>query len=416
MNKYVKTISSIGLYFGASMIPMLINLAINPLIAMNMQPRDYAIVGFYTSFNTLISPLIVFYMLHYYTKNFFEVNEEERQRLKATLIKLLIYFSGILSILSFIGIWIYYYVAGVAESFPFFPYALLTVFAIPMTGIYSLTTVDYRMQRKSLAFFKISLTNGLTLIALNLLFVVAIKWGAFGKLLAPFVTNVIFFLYCLYKYRNVLHHKFEWDRSKKIIIFCAPLTLAAMLTFFTGGYDRVLLERIGNINELGYYVVGIQIAHYISVFQTSISSTFQPDLFQAIVQRNNKKLLKVIAMLNGSTAIVVFTFILLAPFIIDIITAGRYNESVKYAQIAALSTLTSSLYYTVSQITIARGKTTIPLINKIVGSVLCILMFNILITRYEFVGAAWGLVLSYIITLIGNLALLKIYSFKKNAN
>lgn len=416
MNKYVKTISSIGLYFGASMIPMLINLAINPLIAMNMQPRDYAIVGFYTSFSTLISPLIVFYMLHYYTKNFFEVNEEERQRLKATLIKLLIYFSGILSILSFIGIWIYYYVAGVAESFPFFPYALLTVFAIPMTGIYSLTTVDYRMQRKSLAFFKISLANGLTLVALNLLFVVAIKWGAFGKLLAPFVTNVIFFLYCLYKYRNVLHHKFEWDRSKKIIIFCAPLTLAAMLTFFTGGYDRVLLERIGNVNELGYYVVGIQIAGYITVFQTSIGATFQPDLFQAIVQRNNKKLLKVIAMLNGSTAIVVFTFIILAPFIIDILTAGRYNESVKYAQIAALSTLTSSLYYTVSQITIARGKTTIPLINKIVGSVLCILMFNILITRYEFVGAAWGLVLSYIITLIGNLVLLKIYSFKKNAN
>ena len=398
------------------MIPMLINLAINPLIAMNMQPRDYAIVGFYTSFSTLISPLIVFYMLHYYTKNFFEVNEEERQRLKATLIKLLIYFSGILSILSFIGIWIYYYVAGVAESFPFFPYALLTVFAIPMTGIYSLTTVDYRMQRKSLAFFKISLANGLTLVALNLLFVVAIKWGAFGKLLAPFVTNVIFFLYCLYKYRNVLHHKFEWDRSKKIIIFCAPLTLAAMLTFFTGGYDRVLLERIGNVNELGYYVVGIQIAGYITVFQTSIGATFQPDLFQAIVQRNNKKLLKVIAMLNGSTAIVVFTFIILAPFIIDILTAGRYNESVKYAQIAALSTLTSSLYYTVSQITIARGKTTIPLINKIVGSVLCILMFNILITRYEFVGAAWGLVLSYIITLIGNLVLLKIYSFKKNAN
>lgn len=383
---------------------------------MNMQPRDYAIVGFYTSFSTLISPLIVFYMLHYYTKNFFEVNEEERQRLKATLIKLLIYFSGILSILSFIGIWIYYYVAGVAESFPFFPYALLTVFAIPMTGIYSLTTVDYRMQRKSLAFFKISLANGLTLVALNLLFVVAIKWGAFGKLLAPFVTNVIFFLYCLYKYRNVLHHKFEWDRSKKIIIFCAPLTLAAMLTFFTGGYDRVLLERIGNVNELGYYVVGIQIAGYITVFQTSIGATFQPDLFQAIVQRNNKKLLKVIAMLNGSTAIVVFTFIILAPFIIDILTAGRYNESVKYAQIAALSTLTSSLYYTVSQITIARGKTTIPLINKIVGSVLCILMFNILITRYEFVGAAWGLVLSYIITLIGNLVLLKIYSFKKNAN
>ena len=185
----------VAIYLLASIIPMLINLAINPLIAMNMQPRDYAIVGFYTSFNSLISPLIVFYMLHYYTKNFFEVDEEERIILKSTLIKLLIYFSGLLSILCFMGIWIYYFIAGVSESFPFFPYALLTVFALPLTGIYSLTTVDYRMQRKSLSFFKISLANSLMLIAMNLFLVVSLKWGAFGKLLAPFVTNLTFFLY-----------------------------------------------------------------------------------------------------------------------------------------------------------------------------------------------------------------------------
>ena len=413
INKYKKTINSISLYFGASIIPMLINLAINPLIAMNMQPRDYAIVGFYTSFNTLISPLIVFYMLHYYTKKFFEVCEEERMKLKSTLIKMLIYFSGFLSVLCFIAIGIYYYFADINESFPFLPYALLTVFALPLTGIYTLTTVDYRMQRKSLAFFKLSLINGLTLVFTNLFFVVCLKWGATGKLLAPFVTNLIFFIYCLYKYRSILWQEFEWSRCKEIIIFCAPLTLAAMLTFFTGGYDRVLLERIGNIDELGYYVVGIQIASYISVFQTSIGSTFQPDLFQAIAQKDNKRLIKVIAMLIGSTAIVVCTFILFAPIIIDILTAGRYNESIKYAQIAALSTLSSAMYYTISQITIAKGKTTIPLINKMLSTILCILMFNYLITRYEYIGAAWGLALSFIITFIGNITLLRIYSLKK---
>lgn len=409
INKYKRIINSIGLYFGASLIPMLINLAINPLIAMNMQPRDYAIVGFYTSFNTLISPLIVFYMLHYYTKKFFEVDKQEREILKSTLIKLLIYFSGILSIICFISVGVYCFLLDVDDSFPFFPYAFLSIFAIPFTGIYSLTTVDYRMQRKSLAFFKISIMNGSSLVFANLLFVVGLKWGAFGKLLAPFVTNTLFFIYCLWKYRNVLGYKFEWSRSKEIIRFCTPLTLAAMLSFFTGGYDRVLLERVDNVSELGYYVVGIQIASYIGVFQSSIGATFQPDLFQSIVQKDNRRLLKVITMLVGSTALIVVGFIVCAPIIIDILTAGRYNDSVKYAQIAALSTLTSAMYYTVSQITIARGKTTIPFINKIISSILCILMFNYIITEFEYIGAAWGLVFSFIITLIGNLVLLKIY-------
>ena len=59
---------NLTLYFGASLIPMVLNLAINPLIAMNMTPEDYAINGYYTSFSSLISPVVLFYMLHYYNK------------------------------------------------------------------------------------------------------------------------------------------------------------------------------------------------------------------------------------------------------------------------------------------------------------------------------------------------------------
>lgn len=413
-NKIINTIKHISLYFSASLIPMLLNLAINPLIALNMEPYDYAITGFYTSFNTLLSPLIAFYMLHYYTKAFYEVNEYDRIKLKATLVKSLIYFSGILSLLSFIALALYYFIADIDESFPFLPYAFLTVFSIPLTGIYTLTTTDYRMSKRSMDFFKISTINGISLVLANLIFVVGFKWGAVGKLLAPFLVNLIFFIYCLWKYKDLLCVKFNKEVFRGIILFCYPLTLAAMLTFFTNGYDRVLLEKYGNINELGFYVVGVQMATYINVFQGAISSTFQPDLYQAIVQKNNNKLLKVVLLLIGSTGVVVLCFILLSPYVIDILTAGRYVESVKYAQIAALSTLTSAMYYSVSQITIARGLTKIPLINKTITSIVCIGMFYYLITGWGYIGGAWGLVLSHIVALLGNLILLYIYRHKWN--
>ena len=74
IKKYAKYIKIITQYFGASFIPMLLNLASNPLIAMNMSPEDYAITGYYTSFSTLLAPLVAFYMLHYYTKRYFEVD------------------------------------------------------------------------------------------------------------------------------------------------------------------------------------------------------------------------------------------------------------------------------------------------------------------------------------------------------
>ena len=101
---YTKTISA---YFLASLIPMVLNIAINPLIAMNMSPEDYAIVGYYTSFNALLTPIIVFYMFHYYTKRYYELNLTERIKLQATIFKSLIYFSAIVAVICLGGLSLY---------------------------------------------------------------------------------------------------------------------------------------------------------------------------------------------------------------------------------------------------------------------------------------------------------------------
>ena len=406
IKKYAKYIKIITQYFGASFIPMLLNLASNPLIAMNMSPEDYAITGYYTSFSTLLAPLVAFYMLHYYTKRYFEVDGVARDELRATIAKALIYFSGFMSLLCFIGLYVYVSFFNSDSTIPFNPYAALTVFSLPITGLYTLMLVDLRMGRESGKYLNISLACGIILLLLNLLLVVVLKWGVFGKLLAPFINSVVFFAYSLWYYRDQLQYKFDKKQFKEMLVFCFPLTIAAMLGFFSNGYDRVFLERLGNNTELGYYSVAISIASYIGVFQTAIGNTFQPDLFQAIVQKNRKRLTQIICLLVGSTAIIVVAFIITAPLVVKILTAGRYMNSVGYTQIIALSTLTSAMYYTVSQITIALGKATVTLITKILTMFATIAMFSYLIPEFEYRGAAWGLVLSFIISLVINIVLI----------
>ena len=65
MNKYLSLfknnlfrLKNVSLYFSASLIQGLVSLAINPLIAMNMSHYDYALTGFFTSFNSLTLPLL----------------------------------------------------------------------------------------------------------------------------------------------------------------------------------------------------------------------------------------------------------------------------------------------------------------------------------------------------------------------
>ena len=404
--KYKSRFINIFRYFAASIIPLVLNLLINPWISKNMSPTDFATVGYYKSFTTLIQPFIWFYVLHYYTKSYYELNEENRKILRGNIFKFLIYGSLILSIISFLGIIIYSVYFNKESDIPLFPYVLISTFTIPLTGIYQLSLIDYRMGRKSGSYLALSAIHAVLVFATLWIMVVMAKWGAFGHLTSLLLTNTVLFIYCAYTSRELFSIKIDWGVIKKMIIFCAPLTLAAMLGFFSGGYEKVYLERLGETAELGYYVVGATMAGYIHVFSSAVGSTFQPDIYKAIAERNKKNYIKYAIVVIGFTTLITIMVILLAPIIIDILTAGRYTYSAKYLRIIALSSITSAIYYMISQFTIALGLTKIPLYNKVIGSILCIAMYKFMIDKWQFDGAAYGVAISFMIFTIGNLALL----------
>ncbi|HPA13456.1 MAG TPA: oligosaccharide flippase family protein [Bacteroidales bacterium] len=408
--------SNIGIYMLASIIPMFIHLVTNPLIALNMTPVDYAIVGYFTSFNSLLTPLITFYAFAYYTKRYFELADNERLVLKATIFKSLIFFSFILATISFIVLFLYMKLLNKDSTMPFFPYAFLSIFTIPLGGIITLQLTDYKMERKSKSYFKLSVSQGLTGVGLSLLLVVGIKLGAFGKLSATFISTGLIFLYVLISKRSLMRIKFEKTVFKAMLLFVWPLIIGVMLHFFTSGYDRVYLERLGNSNELGYYVVAAQMAGFIGVFRSAVSSTFQPDIYKAIVKRKWKSAFKYFSLILGSVSFFVTIFVFFAPIVIDLLTAGRYTYSAKYARILAFSQLTTTMYYLTTESIVVLGFTFISLISKIIGVLITILLYWVLISKWQFTGAAIGQVLSYLLMMSINLVFIFFLTRKLKKN
>lgn len=405
---YIKQLSR---YFNASLIPMLLNLAINPLVSLNMSPEDFAITGYFTSFGTLISPIIAFYMIHYYNKRYFELDEEGREHLRAVLFKSLIFFSFAVAVLCLLAL--LFYVKSCSETtLPSFPYLYMAVMTIPFTGICNLELADYKMKRESQAYMNLSLARGVLGVACTLLFVVIIKWGAFGKLLGPMLIEICVFIFLLYKHRDVWQIKTETKELLPILKFCWPLALGAALGYFSNGYDKTVLESLGDVTEFGYYCVGTSIATYLSVFTTSISATFQPDTYEAIIKDNRRKLIKVVGVRWGLTLIVVTAFILFCPLVIKILTAGKYMASVPYARIFALVSLTNSIYYIINDYSIAKGKPQYYLITTIVGSLVIMYCMPLFVNKWAYSGGATMNVISFIILSIINILLLCIPSKK----
>lgn len=395
-----------SLYFVAAMIPMALMALVNPLVAMNMSPEDYAVSGYYNSFVALFSPVIVFYMVNYYNKRYYETSPSERIRLRALLFKALIFFSFAVSLVCFAALAGFIFFFRRDFDFPFFPYAALMVFAIPLTGIYKLEQADFRMSRNASGYFRLTVASGLLLVIANLLFVVLLKMGAVGKLLAPLVTNLLVFLYLLSRHRDLFAVKTDFREFRQILVFCLPLAFGAMLGYFFNGYDRTYLESLSDTVEYGNYIVGAQIAGYLTSLSTAVTSTFQPDLYEAVAKKNRRLLVGSCTMQLAVITLGVAVFVLFCPLIVRLLTAGRYVAATPYARIIAFSTIASSLYFIINNYTIAKGHPRLYLYTTLIGSIITMIAYPPVVEEFGYRGGAMMTSLSYLVLAAVNLLLL----------
>ncbi len=412
-NKYISRALNFFQYLGATLFVALIQIAANPLLAKNLSPEDYAIIGYYSSFNILFTPFITFFMTNFFIKRYFQVTLDEREVIKSTVLKSLISFSLLLSLVALGCLFIYHNYFNNDSSLAFSPYAFLTIFSIPLTGIYSLKLSELRLKRDAGSFAKFSILTGILSVGIALLFVVILKAGAEGRLLATLIANLIVFVIVFIGERQIiLKGKFDKQVFRELFQFCWPLTIAGMLGFFSNGIDKVLLERQNNVRELGIYSVAAQIASYLTIFSNAVNATFQPDVYECYAKKEFKKLFKYIGLIVGTIAIAVFCYIALAPWIIDLLTAGVYVESAYYSRIIALSSITAAIYYSSSQISIAMGYSKLLLYVKLLGSAISVIVCYKMIQIWGFTGAAYSCVLANLVFFIINILFL--YIFKRD--
>lgn len=397
-----KTVQDTGLYLLASIIPMLLLIVVNPFLAKGLSPFDYAVIGYLSSFAAIETPLIQFFVMRYFLSNYYRDGIEERRRNKTVVVQLLIVFSLLMTILVGGSICCYHYIFNRESNIPLFPFLIFSISTIWVGGLYSFQLAEYRIERRTKEYCIYGVTNGVLRVILIFLCVVCLKQGAWGYEFATFLSAFVFFIITLYRFREFIFKSFDVKLVKQVLVFCWPLALAGCLEFFTDGYSRVLLERVGDDKEYGIYSVGNQFAKYINIFTMTLYSTFNPDLYESVANHNKKKLFKVCGVIFGAEIVVVLVYIILAPFVIDILTASRYVESARYSQILAVAQIFVVGFYLMNDITIAAGFSKVVLSTKVIASTISIFVLGYIVSRWEFYGAAYGQILMFVIFIIVN--------------
>ena len=166
--------TDIFFYLLASVIPALLLVVINPFLAKNLSPDDYAVIGYISSFASLATPVVSMMLMRYYFVNYFKVDAQRRLQIKRSIIHALILVSFIMSVLVVLAITYYHIRFNSSSTIPLYPYLLLSVSAIWLGSLYVFQLAEYRIRRMSRAYFRFSISQGVFKIILLLVLVVLV--------------------------------------------------------------------------------------------------------------------------------------------------------------------------------------------------------------------------------------------------
>lgn len=409
MQRLSKYIGSSALYFFSAFFGPVVGIAINPLLAQNLSHEDYAIIGYFTSFQSLLIPLVGFNLATYFVRNYYNTAESDRARFVDTLLvgQLMVGAGGVLMF----GLLFYCYFNFSEKLFDFLPYSVYAFVQVYFSLFGSFYLAKLRIERNARAYAAVSLLSSFVGILLTLFFVVIQKQGAEGKLFSAFLAAMVF---AGFAFRMSLSKfQFDWRVFVAALRFCLPLTVSALFWYFLTGVDKALLERLNDTREFGTYVVAGQIAGYMAIFYTAINTVLEADIYKAIADKDYSRTKRLIFQAFGVIVVVNFLYILLAPYVVGMLTADRYLESVRYSQIFAIQNIAMASYYLAIKLFVGHGYLAEELGVRVVGAGLTFCMFYYLVARFGFVGAAWGQVASFF--LMTTLSVMVLY-FKARAN
>lgn len=104
--------------------------------------------------------------------------------------------------------------------------------------------------------------------------------GAEGRMLGQTLSILflgILAIYIFIKKRSYkVNFNIDFSAVKKALKFCMPLILGSYLYYPVNNIDKIFLERIGDIQEFGYYNLGSSIAGHFGTFFITPYMAFEP--------------------------------------------------------------------------------------------------------------------------------------------
>lgn len=387
-----KEVRTLGLGSFTFLIPTLLTrgltFILTPVYTRYMSPADYGIVGLGS---TLLAVFALFLglsiqssagRLHHQLPN-----EESQRRLVGTILGfLLVVPPAIALVVEVLGST---HVITGFRSAPYSPYLRLVVWASVLVLFQNLALNVLMVRESHRQGASLNALAVLTTAGFTLLFVVVLRKGAYGQLLALLIANAVIATWAIRMLWRVCPPMFDRALLKDALLFSLPLVPHELSKWILAASDRVILERYVDAADLGRYALGYSFGSAIGIFLSAVGTALFPIVSRKLAEKDPHEEVPVL----GSLVILASTFASLGaatvfPSFVRLVTPHAYDGAGAVIPWVAVGFFFQALYLVWSQGTFFARRTVAVAGVTFVGAGLNILLNILLVPHFGYLVAA----------------------------
>ncbi len=258
-----------------------------------------------------------------------------------------------------------------------------------------------RIGNRSKAYATLSVINFLIGVLLNIYFIVILRRGVEGLVIAGLIGSSFFTIISLFIMWNNLKVSFSPQILKRMLRFGVPLVPVGLSSYLMTSADRYFLQHFSTTTEVGLYSIGYKIGLIMSLIVQSFQLAWPSKKFEIAKQPNaESNLSKILTYYLFSMGFIGLAISLFSREILFIMTTPEFYKAYIVVPLIVLSYIFYGMRF-ITNIALAVQNKMKYVPPIIIGSAGLNLYFNyLLIPRYGMMGAAIATIISYLVLVI----------------
>lgn len=260
-----------------------------PLYTLYLTTADYGITSIITSFISTASFIVAFSLFSAVMRFYVDLKDtpEKLKRFYGTVV-LFVFFSGLVFAIILTAFRLFtskYLFAGI----DYYPFILVALISLVFSCEHTIFDNILRSQQKALKCSMFSIFYFLLSVALNIFFVVRLKMGALGTLLASLIAYVAYTVYFVIEMSIAHTIVFCMDLQllKKALKYSIPIMPHNLSTNIALFISKLLISGTGTMAGLGLYSIATQFGNLADTIQCYVDSAYGPWLYERLHNKDS---------------------------------------------------------------------------------------------------------------------------------